>query len=100
MTLKPLGDRVLVERISEDEEQKVGNLYVPPTAQEKPQIGVILAVGNGKLGEDGKRIPFELKVGDKIFFGKYSGTEVKVDDKTLLIMREEDVFAVIEEKKA
>lgn len=98
MKLKPLGDRILVERVGEEEEQKVGNLFIPPTAQEKSQMGIIIEVGNGKLGEDSKRIPFELKVGDKIFFGKYAGNEVKADDKTLLIMREEDVFAVISEE--
>lgn len=94
MAIKPLGDRVLIE-ILEEELEKVGNLYVPDTAKEKPQQGKIVAVGEGK--RDGKEIiPMTVKVGDKVLYGKYSGTEVKEDSKDYLIVSESDILAVIE----
>ncbi|MGQ0430073.1 MAG: co-chaperone GroES [Gammaproteobacteria bacterium] len=95
MKIRPLHDRVIVKR--EDEERKSpGGIVIPDTAAEKPIRGKIMAVGKGKILEDGKVRPLDLKVGDKILFGKYSGTEVKVDGDELLVMREEDVMAVIE----
>jgi chaperonin GroES len=95
MKIRPLHDRVIVKR--EDEERKSpGGIVIPDTAAEKPIRGKIVAVGKGKILEDGKIRPLDLKVGDKILFGKYGGTEVKVDGEELLVMREEDVMAVIE----
>lgn len=95
MKIRPLQDRILVERVKEEETTK-GGIIIPDTAKEKPAEGKIAAVGNGKLGDDGKRIPLEVKKGDKILFGKYSGTEVTVDGKEYLIMREDDILGVIE----
>jgi chaperonin GroES len=97
MKFRPLQDRILVERI--EEEVKKGNIIIPDTAKEKPQHGKVIAVGPGRIDETGKRIPMDVKKGDLILFGKYSGNEIKVDDKELLIMREEDVLAVIEKKE-
>jgi len=95
MKIRPLHDRVIVKR--EDEERKSpGGIVIPDTAAEKPIRGKIVAVGKGKILENGKVRPLDLKVGDKILFGKYGGTEVKVDGDELLVMREEDVMAVIE----
>lgn len=95
MKLRPLQDRILVKRVEEEEKTK-GGIIIPDTAKEKPAEGKVEAVGNGKLGDDGKRIPLEIKKGDRILFGKYSGTEVKIEDKEYLIMREDDVLGVIE----
>ncbi len=97
MKVRPLQDRILVERI--EEEMKKGNIIIPDTAKEKPQQGKVVAVGPGRIDESGKRIPMDVKKGDMILFGKYSGNEIKVDDKELLIMREEDVLAIIEKKE-
>jgi len=97
MKVRPLQDRILVERI--EEEVKKGNIIIPDTAKEKPQQGKVIAVGPGRIDESGKRIPMDVKKGDLILFGKYSGNEIKVNDKELLIMREEDVLAVIEKKE-
>ena len=97
MKVRPLQDRILVERI--EEEVKKGNIIIPDTAKEKPQQGKVIAVGPGRIDESGKRVPMDVKKGDMILFGKYSGNEIKVDDKELLIMREEDVLAVIEKKE-
>ena len=94
MKIKPLQDRILVRRIAEEEKTK-GGIIIPDTAKEKPAEGVVEAVGIGKLGEDGKRIPLEVKKGDRILFGKYSGTEVKIEDEECLIMREDDVLGII-----
>jgi chaperonin GroES len=94
MKLKPLQDRILVKREEEDEKTK-GGIIIPDSAKEKPAKGNVIAVGDGKIGEDGKRIPMMLKKGDKILFGKYSGTEVKIDGQEYLIMREDDVLGVI-----
>ncbi len=98
MALRPLHDRILVQR-TEEEEQKVGGIIIPDTAKEKPQQGKVVAVGNGKADKDGKRIPLDVKDGDTILFGKYSGQEVRVDGEDYLIMREDEVLAVIEAKK-
>jgi chaperonin GroES len=95
MNARPLHDRILVERI-EDAEQKIGGIIIPDTAKEKPQQGKVVAVGAGKVKEDGGRIALDVKAGDTILFGKYSGQEIKLDGKEFLIMREEEVLAVLE----
>lgn len=95
MKLKPLHDRILVQRVEELATTK-GGIIIPDTAKEKPAEGKVIAVGNGKIGEDGKKIPLEIKKGDKILFGKYSGTEVKIEGEEYLIMREDDVLGIIE----
>ena len=95
LKLKPLGGRVIVEPI-EQEEMTAGGIILPETAKEKPQEGKILAAGPGDRDEDGERIPMEVKVGDKVLYAKYSGTEVKVDGKKLLILRESDILAIVE----
>jgi len=95
MKIRPLQDRVIVQRIQEEEKTK-GGIIIPDTAKEKPQEGKVIAVGKGKVGEDGKVIPLDVKNGDKILFGKYSGTEVKLDGEEYLIMREEDILGIIE----
>jgi chaperonin GroES len=95
MKVRPLHDRLLVERLEEREVRK-GGIIIPDTAKEKPQEGKVVAVGNGKVTEDGKRISLDVKSGDKILFGKYSGSEVKIDDKEYLIMREDDVLPILE----
>jgi len=95
LKLKPLGGRVIVEPV-EQEEMTAGGIILPETAKEKPQEGKILAAGPGDRDEDGKRIAMDVKVGDKVLFAKYSGTEIKVDGKKLLIMRESDILAVVE----
>jgi chaperonin GroES len=97
MKVRPLHDRVIVKRL-EEERTSPGGIVIPDTAAEKPIQGKIVAVGKGKILEDGHVRPLDVKVGDKILFGKYSGTEVKVDGEELLVMREEDVMAVIEGK--
>ena len=94
LKVKPLADRVVVKPL-EDAEQMRGGLYIPDTAKEKPQQGEIVAVGQGKVTDDGKRIDMELKVGDKVLYGKYSGTEVTLEEQQYLILRESDVLAVI-----
>ena len=93
--MKPLHDRILVKRL-EEKETKKGGIIIPDSAKEKPQEGEVIAVGPGKVGDDGKRQPMDVKAGDKILFGKYSGSEVKIDDKELLIMREEDVLCILQ----
>jgi len=95
MKLKPLGGRVIVEPI-EQEEMTAGGIILPETAKEKPQEGKILAAGPGERDDEGKRIAMEVKVGDKVLYAKYSGTEVKVDGKKLLILRESDILAIVE----
>jgi chaperonin GroES len=95
MNLRPLQDRIIVKRL-EEENMTAGGLYIPDTAKEKPQKGEIVAVGKGKISEDGKVIPVDLKVGDKVLFGKYAGTEIKIDGSDYLIMREDDILGVIE----
>lgn len=93
VSLKPLGDRVVVRPIEKEEMTKSG-LVLPDTAKEKPQEGQVVAVGPGKLGEDGKRLPMEVKEGDKVLFAKYAGTEVKLDDQEYLILRDTDILAI------
>ena len=97
MKIRPLHDRVIVKRL-EEERVSAGGIVIPDTAAEKPVQGKVVAVGKGKILEDGNVRPLDVKVGDKILFGKYSGTEVKVDGEELVVMREEDVMAVIEGK--
>jgi len=98
MRVKPLHDRVLVKRFEESEVIK-GGIIIPDTAKEKPTEGEVVAVGSGKMQDDGKRSPMDVKAGDRILFGKYSGTEIKIDDQDYTIMREEEIFAVLESKK-
>jgi chaperonin GroES len=95
MKVKPLHDRILVKRIEEGE-QVVGGIIIPDTAKEKPQQGKVVAVGAGKIDDKGKRTPLDVKDGDKILFGKYSGQEIKLDGEEFLIMREDEVLGVIE----
>jgi chaperonin GroES len=95
MKVRPLHDRLLVERL-EEKEVKKGGIIIPDTAKEKPQEARVIAVGSGKVTDEGKKIPLDVKAGDKILFGKYSGSEVKIDDKEYLIMREDDVLAILE----
>jgi chaperonin GroES len=95
MKVRPLHDRILVERL-EEKEVKRGGIIIPDTAKEKPQEGKVVAVGTGKINDDGKKVPLDVKAGDKILFGKYSGSEVKIDDKEFLIMREEDILAILD----
>jgi len=95
MKLRPLQDRILVQRV-EEETTTSGGIIIPDTAKEKPAEGKVVAVGNGKIAEDGKRIALEVKKGDRILFGKYSGTEVKVSGEEYLIMREDDVLGIID----
>lgn len=94
MNLTPLYDRVIV-RPSEPEEVTKGGIIIPDTAQEKPMQGEVVAVGNGKVTEDGKVLPLSVRVGDKVLYGKYAGTEIKIDGEDFLIMRESDIFAII-----
>jgi chaperonin GroES len=93
--IRPLQDRVIVKRIEEEEKTK-GGLIIPDTAKEKPQEGKVVAVGKGKLNEDGKIMPLDVKVNDRVLFGKYSGTEINIDGEEHLIMREEDILGIIE----
>ena len=95
MGIRPLHDRVLVDPLSA-EEKTAGGIIIPDTAQEKPQEGKIVAVGNGARGDDGKPVKLDVKKGDKVLYGKWSGTEVKVDGKDLLIMKESDIMGIIE----
>ncbi len=95
MKVRPLHDRIIVQRIDEGE-QKVGGIIIPDTAKEKPQQGKVIAVGAGKADKDGKRIPLDVKEGDTILFGKYSGQEIKLEGEEHLIMREDEVLAVLE----
>jgi chaperonin GroES len=95
MKIRPLQDRVLVQRVQEEERTK-GGIIIPDTAKEKPQEGKVVAVGKGKVDDKGKLIPLDVKAGDKILFGKYSGSEVKLDGEDYLIMREEDILGVLE----
>jgi chaperonin GroES len=97
LNLKPLGSRVVIEPI-EQEEVTAGGIVLPETAKEKPQQGLILSVGQGDRDEAGKRIPMDVAVGDKVLFAKYSGTEIKLDGKKLLILRESDILAIVEAK--
>ena len=96
MKIRPLQDRVLVKRLEESVEKTKGGIIIPDTAKEKPQQGKVMAVGKGKVNEDGKVTPLDVKVGDTILFGKYSGSDIKLDGEEHLILREEDILGVIE----
>ena len=95
INVKPLGDRVLVQPI-EEQETKKGGIIIPDTAKEKPQEGIVIALGTGKTNDDGKKIPFEVKKGDRVLVSKYGGTEIKLDGKEIKIMSSDDVLAVID----
>ena len=95
MAIRPLQDRIIVKRLAEEQKTK-GGIIIPDTAKEKPLEGSVIAVGNGRILEDGKVRPLDVKKGDKVLFGKYAGTEIKVDGEEHLILREEDILAVIE----
>ena len=97
MKIRPLQDRVIVKRLEEEEKTK-GGIIIPDSAKEKPQEGKVVAVGKGKVSEEGKVIPLDVKAGDRILFGKYAGTEVKIEGEEHLIMREEDILGIIEGK--
>ena len=97
MNVRPLHDRIIVQRLEEGE-QKIGGIIIPDTAKEKPQQGKVVAVGKGKIKDDGKVLPLDVKEGDTILFGKYSGQEIKLDGEEYLIMREDEVLAVIDTK--
>jgi chaperonin GroES len=99
MNIRPLYDRIVVRRSTEEEDKSAGGLFIPDSAKEKPQKAEVVAVGNGKRTEDGKLIPLEVKVGDNILFGKYSGNEIKSDGQEYLILREDEILGVIEETK-
>jgi chaperonin GroES len=96
LNIRPLADRVIVEP-AEQEEQTASGLFIPETAKEKPQQGNILAAGEGRRDDDGKRIPMDVKAGDKVLFAKYAGTEIKIDGKKLLIMKESDILGIVED---
>ncbi|HLV34304.1 MAG TPA: co-chaperone GroES [Spirillospora sp.] len=96
INLRPLGDRLLVEPTEQEETFAGGQLVLPETAKEKPQQGTVLAAGAGRLDDDGERIPMDVKVGDRVLFAKYAGTEIKLDGKKLLIMKESDILGIIE----
>jgi chaperonin GroES len=99
MKVRPLNDRILVKRLAE-ESKTAGGLFIPDSAKEKPSRGEIIAVGHGKLDDSGKRVPLEVKAGERILFGKYAGTEIKLDGEEHIILREDDVLAVIEDGSA
>ena len=95
MGIRPLQDRVLVKRVKEEEMTK-GGIIIPDTAKEKPQEGQVVAVGAGRMDEDGKRVPMDIKEGERVLFGKYSGTEINIDDDEHLILKEDEVLAILE----
>lgn len=97
VTIRPLGDRVLVKPV-EKEHQERGGLIIPDTAKEKPQEGEIVAVGKGKTSDEGKVLPMDVKVGDRVLYGKYSGTEIKIDDQEHLIMHQDDILGILDKK--
>ena len=96
MKFRPLGDRILVKRVEEEEQKSPGGIIIPDTAKEKPQRGVVSAVGKGALNEKGERIAMEIKVGDEVLFGKYSGNDVKIDNDEYLILKESEVLGIID----
>lgn len=95
MKIRPLQDRLIVKRVEEEEKTK-GGIIIPDSAKEKPQEGEVIAVGPGKVTDDGKKIPLDVKAGDRVLFGKYAGTEIKIDEEEHLIMREDDILGIIE----
>jgi chaperonin GroES len=96
MKIRPLYDRIVVKRLDNDAEKTAGGLFIPDSAKEKPQEGEVVAVGQGKRGDDGKLMPLDVKAGDRILFGKYSGSDIKMDGNEYLIMREDEVLGVIQ----
>ena len=94
--IRPLADRLIVRRLEDQEQKSAGGIIIPDTAKEKPQEGKVVAVGRGKLNDEGKVIPLDVKAGDRILFGKYSGSEIKIDGEEHLILREEDVLGIVE----
>jgi chaperonin GroES len=96
MSVRPLRDRVLLERVVDEAEQKVGGIIIPDTAKEKPQQGKVIAVGSGRVNDKGEVLPLDVKAGDTVLFGKYSGSEIKVDGKEYLIVREDEILGVVE----
>lgn len=96
MKIRPLHDRILLKRIEEEEEVRRGGIIIPDTAKEKPQEGKVIAVGSGKLLENGQRVALDVKTGDRVLFGKYAGSEVKIEDEEYLILREEDILGILE----
>jgi chaperonin GroES len=100
MKIKPLQDRILVKRVESEEEEIRGGIVIPDTAKEKPQEGEVVAVGDGKVLDSGQKVSMSVKEGDRILFGKYSGTEVKIDDEEFLIMREDEVLGILVGKKS
>jgi chaperonin GroES len=97
MKIRPLYDRVVVKRLEEDDEKTQGGIIIPDSAKEKPQKGEVVAAGKGKKSEDGKIVPLDVKPGDKVLFGKYSGNEVKIDGEECLIMREDEILGILED---
>ena len=95
MKVRPLHDRILVKRSDQQKEVKKGSIIIPDSAKEKPQEGEVVAVGNGKILDDGTKVSLEVKAGDRILFGKYAGTEVKIEDQDYLILREDDILAIV-----
>ncbi len=100
MSIKPLHDRVLIKRLDTEGEETRGSIVIPDTAKEKPQEGEVIAVGEGKVLESGEKVQMSVKEGDRILFGKYSGTEVKIDDEEYLIMREDEILGILVGKKS
>ncbi len=96
MPVKPLGDRVLIQRLEEEEEKTAGGIYIPDTAKEKPQRGKVVAVGPGRMNEDGKLLPMNVKEGDLVLFGKYSGSDIKIDGVEYMIIKEDEIYGIIE----
>jgi len=99
MPVKPLGDRVLVQRLESEEEKTSGGIYIPDTAKEKPQRGKVVAVGPGRMTEEGKRLPMDVKAGDEVLFGKYSGSDIKIDGVEYLIIKEDEIYGIITRSK-
>ena len=95
MNVRPLHDRIIVDRL-EDGEQQIGGIIIPDSAKEKPQRGIVVAAGSGRIAKDGKPVPLDVKAGDQVLFGKYSGQEIRLDGKDLFIMKEDDVLAVLD----
>jgi len=96
MNIRPLYDRIVVKRLEDEKENKIGGLFIPDSAKEKPQEGEVVAVGKGKRLEDGKLVPLDVEKGNRILFGKYSGSEIRIDGEEFLIMREDEVLGVLE----
>lgn len=99
INIEPVGDRLIVKRMKEEVDKKIGSLYVPEVSKEKPQQGLIIAVGNGKRNDQGVRVPLDVKTGDIVLFGKYSGQDITYEDEQYMIMREEEIFGIVRETK-